>query len=314
MILVETVLVAFAMFSALPLPCPEWNGKNMRYALCAFPLIGLVCGGLWYGWGLLCAWLSVPHLLRGAGFCLIPVLVTGGIHLDGYADTCDALASHAPPEKKQEILKDPRCGAFAVIKLCAYFAAHLALCTALIPTRQALWAMGLAFVLERSLSGLAVARFPLARNTGLAHTFASGADKRMASRVLMLECALAASGMIALGGVSGGVMAAAALAVFWRYRVTADRQFGGLSGDLAGWFLQRGELWMLGALVFRTAPGRSWSAAPSGMSRTGRRAVTTLTPWRRSWPSMRWSSLPRWAAAWCPSTLGSGPPGRRRGG
>ena len=44
-------------------------------------------------------------------------------------------------------------------------------------------------------------------------------------------------------------MLAAALAVFWRYRVVADRQFGGLSGDLAGWFLQRAELWMLAALV-----------------------------------------------------------------
>ena len=45
-------------------------------------------------------------------------------------------------------------------------------------------------------------------------------------------------------------MAAAALLVFWNYRRVADRQFGGLSGDLAGWFLQRCELGMLGALVF----------------------------------------------------------------
>ena len=250
MLVIETVLVAFAMFSAIPLPQVEWNGRNMRYALCAFPLVGAVCAALWWGWAWVCAFFAAPELLRGAGFCLIPVLVTGGIHLDGYADTCDALASHAPPEKKQEILKDPRCGAFAVIRLCSYFAAHLALCTALIPTQKALWAMGLAFVLERALSGLAVTRFPLARNTGLAHTFATSADRRMASRALMLECALAASGMIALGGITGGVMAVTALAVFWRYRVTADRQFGGLSGDLAGWFLQRCELWMLGALVF----------------------------------------------------------------
>lgn len=249
MIFVETILVAFAMFSALPLPCPEWNEKNMRYAMCAFPLIGLVCGALWYGWGTLCVWLNAQHLLRGAGFCLIPVLVTGGIHLDGFADTCDALASHAPADKKQEILKDPRCGAFAVIRLCSYFAAHLALCTALLPTKKALLSMGLAFVLERGLSGLAVTRFPLAKNTGLAHTFATAADRRTASRVLMLECALAGAGMIALGGFTGLVMAAVGLVVFWRYRVVADREFGGLSGDLAGWFLQRAELWMLGALA-----------------------------------------------------------------
>ena len=248
MIVMETVLVAFAMFSALPLPCPEWNSKNMRYAMCAFPLIGLVCAALWYGWGALCAYFNVQHLLRGAGFCLIPVIVTGGIHLDGFADTCDALASCASPEKKQEILKDPRCGAFAVIRLCSYFTAHLALCTALLPTKKALLSMGLAFVLERALSGVAVTRFPLAKNTGLAHTFATAADRRMASRILMLESALAGAGMIALGGFTGLAMAGVGLIVFWHYRIVADKQFGGLSGDLAGWFLQRAQLWMLGAL------------------------------------------------------------------
>ena len=109
--------------------------------------------------------------------------------------------------------------------------------------------MGLAFVLERGLSGLAVTRFPLAKHTGLAHTFATTADRRMAGRILMVECALAAAGMIAVGGFIGLTMATVALIVFWRYRVTAGKEFGGLSGDLAGWFLQRVELWMLAALV-----------------------------------------------------------------
>ena len=40
----QTIAVAFAMFSALPMPQFAWNEKNMRYALCAFPLIGVVIG------------------------------------------------------------------------------------------------------------------------------------------------------------------------------------------------------------------------------------------------------------------------------
>ena len=40
MTLLETAAVAFAMFSAVPVPQPVWNEKNMRYALCAFPLVG----------------------------------------------------------------------------------------------------------------------------------------------------------------------------------------------------------------------------------------------------------------------------------
>ena len=147
--LFETIAVAFAMFSALPVPQPEWNRRNMRYALCAFPLIGVVIGGLWWGWSALCGALHLPDLLRAAGLCLLPAAVTGGIHLDGYADTCDALASHGSPEKRQEILKDPRCGAFAIICLCLYFIGDLALCGAVRLDRQALVCMGLAFVLSR---------------------------------------------------------------------------------------------------------------------------------------------------------------------
>lgn len=246
MIALETIQVAFAMYSALPMPQPEWNAKNMRYAMCAFPLIGLVCAAGWWMWSALCLYFSIPYLLQGAGLCLLPVLITGGIHLDGYADTCDALASNAGPAKKQEILKDPRCGAFAVIKLCTYFVAYLALCEALEPTPRALGCMSCAFVLERAWSGLAVCRFPLAKNTGLAYTFATAADKKNAGRILYAITLLAAAGMIALGGT---LVLAAGLLVFLRYRAVAQKQFGGLSGDLAGWFLQRAELWMLAALA-----------------------------------------------------------------
>ncbi len=49
----QTIAVAFAMFSALPMPQFDWNEKNMRYALCAFPLVGAVCGALWCVCGVL---------------------------------------------------------------------------------------------------------------------------------------------------------------------------------------------------------------------------------------------------------------------
>ena len=58
-----------------------------------------------------------------------------------------------------------------------------------------------------------------------------------------------AAGMAAAGGMTGAAMALAAVLVFLRYRAVAQKQFGGISGDLAGWFLQRAELWMLAALA-----------------------------------------------------------------
>ena len=47
MTVLQTIAVAFAMFSAVPVPQFDWNEKNMRYSLCAFPLVGVLCGVLW---------------------------------------------------------------------------------------------------------------------------------------------------------------------------------------------------------------------------------------------------------------------------
>ena len=241
MIVLQTIAVAFAMFSAVPVPQFAWNEKNMRYALCAFPLVGLLCGALWC----VCGVLPLPAPARAAGFCLVPVWVTGGIHLDGYADTCDALASYGDREKKLEILKDPHCGAFAVIRLCSYFAAYLCLaaCVQFTPRVGALWT--LALVLERALSGLAVAAFPMAKNTGLAHTFASTADRTAVRNVLAVLAILLCGALLALGG---GALAAVAILLFLWYHHVSVQQLGGITGDLAGWFLQKTELWMLAAL------------------------------------------------------------------
>ena len=228
------------MFSAIPMPQITWNGRNMRWSLCAFPLIGVLIAACCWGWELLSARFGLTGILRGAGLCLLPVLITGGIHLDGYAD----------PEKKQQILKDPHLGAFAAIRLCVYFTASLALWTSVGRLRFPIL-MGL-FCLSRSLSGLSLTCFPLREGSGLARTFAEAADRVRVRRVLLVLTVVLAAGLILL---RAGETVAAAAAVFLIYRRMCVRQFGGLSGDLAGWFLQTAEFWMLAALVLRQVTG-----------------------------------------------------------
>ena len=246
MIVLETIAVAFSMFSAVPMPQFAWNARNMRYSLCAFPLIGAVIALALWGWDLLCAMLGFPAILRGAGLCLLPVLITGGIHLDGYADVCDALAAHSGTDKRQEILKDPHIGTFAVIHLCVYFLADFALWTSLSPRRLPVL-LGM-FCLSRALSGLALTVFPLRPGSGLARSFAEAADrKRVRFFLLMLSIFPA---LLLIRQRAGETVLAAAL-VFLYYRRMCEKDFGGLSGDLAGWFLQTEELWMLAAMAVR---------------------------------------------------------------
>ena len=245
----QTIAVTFGMFSAVPVPQPTWNERNMRYALCAFPLIGVVCGAAAGVWGWLASVWDLPVLLRAAGFCLLPVWITGGIHLDGFADTSDALASYGDKEKRLSILKDSHCGAFAVIRLCSWFVLDFALWGALALSPRAVGCIQIGFVLERAISGWAVASLPLAKHSGLAYTFSTAADRRRVKNILTLMILVLSMALVGLGGVWGWAMLAAALAALGRYTAVSRRDFGGITGDLAGWFLQRCELWMLAALV-----------------------------------------------------------------
>lgn len=243
MIVIETVIVAFSMFSAVPMPSVEWSRRNMRYSLCAFPLVGAVIGALCWLWLDLSLALSLPSALRGAGLCSLPVLLTGGIHLDGYADTWDALSSHGTVQRRQEILKDPHLGAFAAIRLCLWLLLCFAFCSAL-PEKAGKWLIPL-FCLSRSLSGLALTLFPLREGSGLARSFADASDKKRVCAVLTVLSLLLAVLLCVQGA---WIAPAAAALVFGRYYRLVRREFEGLSGDLAGWFLQTAELWMLGSL------------------------------------------------------------------
>ena len=66
----------------------------------------------------------------------------------------------------------------------------------------------------------------------------------MAAASLVLAIA-----MVLVGGLAGAAMVVTSGWILWRYYRIALKQFGGITGDLAGWFLQRAELWMLGALA-----------------------------------------------------------------
>ena len=169
----NSFLIAFAMFSKIPVPRADWDKENMRYMMCFFPLIGVVIGVLLQGLGILCTWLSFGDTMRGASFVLLPVLVTGGIHMDGFLDTTDALSSWQPREKKLEILKDSHAGAFAIIMGCSYFVLALGVWSEM--DLKVLPVAGLIFVVSRTLSSLALSTFPKANKSGSLSMFSDAA-------------------------------------------------------------------------------------------------------------------------------------------
>ncbi|MBO7690931.1 MAG: adenosylcobinamide-GDP ribazoletransferase [Clostridia bacterium] len=252
----ETFCVAFSMFSRVPAKQVTWTEDNRRYAMLAFPAVGIVLGLCWMALTALCAHLEVPALLTGALLTALPLLVVGGIHLDGYADTWDALASHGDREEKRRILKDPHTGAFAIIHLVVFFLLWFAAASVLAEKETATQlVVALGFVLSRALSALAVTTFPMASDSGLAQSFSASADKAkvragLIALLVVLALAFLATDVVLHTFPAGLLVFGVSVVVFVWYRYIAAKHFGGISGDLAGWFLCRCEVWMLVAAAF----------------------------------------------------------------
>lgn len=89
---------------------PVRSGGLRRRSVALFPLVGLMVGAAWAALAWLGLGLGGP-LVAAAGVLAVDLYLTGGLHLDGTADTADGLASHRPPEQAREVMKDPRVGA-----------------------------------------------------------------------------------------------------------------------------------------------------------------------------------------------------------
>ncbi len=250
----KAFLTAFSTYSRIPVPRVEWEEENRKYALLFFPLIGAVIGGLLCGWRQLSEFFGFGIFMKSAVALCIPVFITGGIHLDGFIDTMDALSSCQPREKKLEILKDPHTGAFAVIGCVIYFILYFGALTEL-KSLKAYALISIGFVLSRAFSGLALVLFPSAKKSGLLYAFSSASRREDSPRkitgvVLVILILLCESLMLYVDVTGGIVLFSAAMLVFLYYRRMARRQFGGITGDLAGFFLQVCELAMvIGAAV-----------------------------------------------------------------
>lgn len=121
MSVIKSLVIAFSMYSKIPMPHLELEEKDMRYVMGFFPLVGAVTGLIMYGLYKISGYLYVPYISVSLILMILPVVITGGIHLDGYMDTCDARNSYGDVEKKLGILKDSHIGAFAVIRLLVYY-------------------------------------------------------------------------------------------------------------------------------------------------------------------------------------------------
>lgn len=233
-------MMSFSMFSTIPVPA-VWEEQSLSYIIPVFPVVGMVVGAIWYGVAFLLTWAELPILLTAAGVMLLPLFLTGFIHIDGYMDTSDAIFSRGSLEKKRNILKDSHVGAFAVIALAVFMLLMFCgISTVLQETTE--WIPFIVIpVLSRCISGLTLLNTKLISNEGFGASFCRNTKMVHSVFLAVLACFCFIGGFF-LGGLElvfilAGEVIAGCLSA--KYVV---KQLDGISGDLCGFILTVTEL------------------------------------------------------------------------
>ena len=197
-------------------------GASVAY----FPLVGLLLGGLLAALNAVLNWL-LPVEVTTVFVLSAWVMLTGGLHIDGFLDSCDALFGGRTPEQRLEILRDERVGAFAVIGGILLLLLKFA---ALSRLENPASALVLACVLGRWLICLAILLFPYGRPQGLGRTVKDYAGRRQG----WLATLIAALAVILIAPVRGFPAAVVALIVAGLAARFTMRRLPGLTGDSYG--------------------------------------------------------------------------------
>lgn len=230
-------LLALVLLTRLPLPrLPETAFARQSRAAWAYPLVGLVTGGIAAALWVLAEAAGLPRLIAAPLALATMVVITGAMHEDGLADSADGLWGGMDRARRLEIMRDSRIGTYGVLALILVSLLRL-LCLSLTGPVALLAAS----VVSRAPLPLLMWVLPHARSDGLSH----GVGRPpVGSVAVALALGIAAS--LFLTGGQG--LAAAALAVLAVYAI-ARVKLGGQTGDILGAGQQITDLAVLLALV-----------------------------------------------------------------
>ncbi len=206
---------------------PQPGPTTMAY----FPAVGAAIGAV-IGLSWAATRRRLPPLPAAAIVVGLDALVTGGLHLDGLADTADGLCAHVPAKSRLEIMSEPQVGTFAVVALGAALITRTAALAALEPSPALLACL---YCSSRSVMVVASRTMTYARQEGLATAFLpapAGSDGALVAGVAGAGAALLLAALVA------GRRGARAVVAGWLsgalVLVLAQRRIGGFTGDVLG--------------------------------------------------------------------------------
>lgn len=245
--LITAFFMSWGCFCAIPCPVRKWDDAARPLMIVCLPVLGVFLGGLWALCGLVTCRLPEMGAFGAALLAVLPALLSGFIHTDGFMDCCDAIFSRRDLKERQRILKDSHVGAFAVLGVVVLFLLQFSLFLT-VKLDGKLWAMVFLPAVTRACSAAAVDLIPPMESSSYAGTYRERVRRNHAAAIILIGLGCMAASVL-LSGRAGLSAAAAALGSVagLRYGI---RQLGGMSGDVSGFAIHVGEFFGVLALTF----------------------------------------------------------------
>ncbi|MDD5439774.1 MAG: adenosylcobinamide-GDP ribazoletransferase [Candidatus Omnitrophica bacterium] len=241
--MIKSFIAALRFLTIVPLSRFRTDEKDLARSTVYFPLVGLFLGLALFGAYTIFVFLRFDHVLIGILLALALTVLTGGLHLDGLADTCDAFGSGKSKDEMLRIMRDPHIGAMGAIGLIADLALKASLLS-MIGRADKCGALIAMCVISRWNLASSLCLFPYARPDGKAKIFKNGTGKKMLfpATLMALLCigiVRPVENLCAFGIAAGAV---------YLINKASTRKIGGITGDTLGLANELAEIVTLGTL------------------------------------------------------------------
>lgn len=243
--MMQSLLIAIQFLTCLPTPKTlEMNDRAIGLSLNYYPVVGLLIGLILLAVYGFCN--DLDPLLQASLVLVTWIILSGGLHLDGLADSVDALVGgFGDRERTLSIMKDPCCGPFGVIALLiTLLLKFTALITLLADDNGYL--VFLIPIVARMLPSLFFMSTPYCRAQGLGTVFTEHMQRKSLTISLFFTCAF----VLIVGWSMGMLLLLTLLLTFYWVRTLSIKRIGGVTGDVIGAGIEVFEVAALVVLAF----------------------------------------------------------------
>jgi len=222
-------LTALGFLTIIPSPrrrevSLEEVGRSTGY----FPVVGIIIGLILAGLNWLLG-LLLPSIVVNALLIVSLVVLSGGLHLDGFVDTCDGIAGHKTVEERWRVMHDSRAGAFGIVGVFLLLLVKYVSLNS-VPEPLLMSTLVLMPVVSRWAMVYAVFAYPYARPSGLGKMFKQGASWQRFTAATLIALAVA----VILARLAGLVIMLSTWVIVIAMAAYLKRKFSGLTGDTYG--------------------------------------------------------------------------------